>query len=307
MITANNTVTCSHPLLFNFIQWHHASIWQLVGNNSSMQPTPLWSVGKSTFLPMCIYKHCFCPCYLFLIWNAVLKYLALCLITIIAARFLHLYACLTCSSVHASSLHPLLAHHHLRYVDVYCFFSYFCDMLHFFMTPFWLICEHIFSFVLHFHSFQTLFGIWSSFDFLFFIWLCTNFLKLFVLCCLPSSFTTVTCHTHLWRFLCNWELKVASLAKPHFSIICKCYYYVIHVVAASGPTIWTSTYGLEPVLCNRLLIEPSGWEQTIHKFTQRFTYHVTQYSRRSLNAFFFSPFCACICDLAKPYLCFFRR
>jgi len=26
-------------------------------------------------------------------------------------------------------------------------------------------------------------------------------------------------------------------------------------VAASGPSIWTSTYGLEPVLCNRLLIE----------------------------------------------------
>jgi len=24
MITTNNT-TCSHPLLFNFIRWHHAS------------------------------------------------------------------------------------------------------------------------------------------------------------------------------------------------------------------------------------------------------------------------------------------
>jgi len=35
-------------------------------------------------------------------------------------------------------------------------------------------------------------------------------------------------------------------------------------VAASGPTIWTRTYGLEPVLCNRLLIEPSGWAQTVH-------------------------------------------
>jgi len=41
--------------------------------------------------------------------------------------------------------------------------------------------------------------------------------------------------------------------------------------AASGPTIWTSTYGLEPVLCNRLLIEASGWAQTVHMFTQRFT------------------------------------
>ena len=35
------------------------------------------------------------------------------------------------SSVHASSLHPLLAYHHLCYVDVYCvfFFFYFCYML----------------------------------------------------------------------------------------------------------------------------------------------------------------------------------
>jgi len=40
---------------------------------------------------------------------------------------------------------------------------------------------------------------------------------------------------------------------------------------ASGPTIWTSTYGLEPVLSNGLLVEPSGWAQTVHMFTQRFT------------------------------------
>jgi len=44
-----------------------------------------------------------------------------------------------------------------------------------------------------------------------------------------------------------------------------------HSVAAGGPTIWTSTYGLEPVLCNRLLFEPSDWAQTVHMFTQRFT------------------------------------
>ena len=42
-------------------------------------------------------------------------------------------------------------------------------------------------------------------------------------------------------------------------------------VSASGPTIWTNTYGLEPVLCNGLLVEPSGWAQTVHMFTQRFT------------------------------------
>ena len=78
-------------------------------------------------------------------------------------------------------------------------------------------------------------------------------------------------------------------------------------VAAGGPTIWTSTYGLEPVHCNRLLFEPSGWAQTVHMFTQRFTDHMTQYSRRSLNAFFFSSFCTCIYDLAEPYLGFFRQ
>jgi len=26
--TANNTITCSHPLLFIFIRWHHASGWE---------------------------------------------------------------------------------------------------------------------------------------------------------------------------------------------------------------------------------------------------------------------------------------
>jgi len=33
---------------------------------------------------------------------------------------------------------------------------------------------------------------------------------------------------------------------------------ITSTVAASGPIIWTSTYGLEPVLGNRLLIEPYG-------------------------------------------------
>jgi len=102
------------------------------------------------FFTMCICNIVFCPCYLFLLWNVVLKCLALCLITIIAARFPHLYACLTCSSVHASSLHALLAHHHLCYVDVYCVFYFFCYMLHFFVTSFWLVCVHIFSFVMIF-------------------------------------------------------------------------------------------------------------------------------------------------------------
>ena len=51
-----------------------------------------------------------------------LKCIAVCFITPIAARFLHLCACFTCSSVHVSTLHPLLAHHHLcfSFVDVNC-------------------------------------------------------------------------------------------------------------------------------------------------------------------------------------------
>ena len=56
-------------------------------------------------------------------------------------------------------------------MSIVVFFGFFLIfvicMLHFFVTPFWLICEHIFSFVLHFHSFRTLFGIWSAFDFSF--------------------------------------------------------------------------------------------------------------------------------------------
>ena len=68
----------------------------------------------------------FRPCYLFLLWNVILTYLAFCLTTVIAACFLHLCTCLTCSSIHASSLHPLLAHHHLCYVDVYCVLFCFC-------------------------------------------------------------------------------------------------------------------------------------------------------------------------------------
>ena len=85
---------------------------------------------------------------------------------------------------------------------------------------------------------------------------------------------------------------------------------ILHAVVASGPTIWTSTYGLEPVLCNRLLIEPNrlGTNRSdVHTAFYVPRYHVTQYSRRSLNAFSFSPFCACIYDLAEPYFGSFRQ
>ena len=45
----------------------------LVGNNSSMQPTQLWSVGKSIFFMMCIYKHCFPPMLLVLAMKCYTK------------------------------------------------------------------------------------------------------------------------------------------------------------------------------------------------------------------------------------------
>jgi len=70
----------------------------------------------------------------------------------IAARFLHLCACLTCSSVHASSLHPLLAHHHLCYVGVYC--------VVFFVFLFFLIFAiYYISLWLHFGLFMYIFSI----------------------------------------------------------------------------------------------------------------------------------------------------
>jgi len=40
-------------------------------------------------------------------------------------------------------------------------------------------------------------------------------------------------------------------------------------VAASGPNVWVNTYALESTHCNRLLIEPSCWAQTVHMFTLR--------------------------------------
>ena len=112
-----NTVTCSHPLLFNFIRWHHASGWeQLI-----YATHPIMVCGYIYFSSWCAFINImFCPCYLFLLWNVLLTCLAFCLTTVIAACFLHLCTCLTRSSAHASSLHPLLAHHHLCYVDVYC-------------------------------------------------------------------------------------------------------------------------------------------------------------------------------------------
>ena len=131
----------------------------LVGNNSSMQPTQLWSVGKSTFFMMCIYKHCFPPMLLVFAMKCCTKMHCPLPHNHYCCYFLHLYACLTCSSVHASSLHPLLAQHHLCYADVYCVFFYFWYMLHFFVTPLWIVCVHIFVWL---YVFWFLYYIFSS-------------------------------------------------------------------------------------------------------------------------------------------------
>ena len=72
----------------------------------------------------------------------MLKCIALCLMTLIL-----LLASFTCSSVHASTLHPLLAHHHLCCVDVYCvctmcFFGRFVTCLWFQNWKLYLFLEH---------------------------------------------------------------------------------------------------------------------------------------------------------------------
>jgi len=68
------------------------------------------------------------------------------------------------------------------------------------------------------------------------------------------------------------------------------------IVAVSGPTIWRSTYVLESTHCNRLLVEPSCWAQTVHMFTLRL------YVSRDLTVTpcaDCSHLCACIYDLAE--------
>jgi len=59
-----------------------------------------------------MYKHYFLPLLrVFVMKCYVSNCIALCLVTLIVVRFLHLCACFNCRSVlvHASNLHPLLA------------------------------------------------------------------------------------------------------------------------------------------------------------------------------------------------------
>jgi len=112
---ANNTVTCSLPLLFNFIRWHHASGWEQLIHATHYG---LWV--NLLFFMMCIYKHCFPPMLLVFAMNCCTS-LALCLISTTAACFLHLYACLTCSICTCLTSSPIACPpSSVFYVDVYC-------------------------------------------------------------------------------------------------------------------------------------------------------------------------------------------
>ena len=131
-----------NPLLFYFMMT--PLIW--LGTTYPCNPPHYGLWVKLHFFTICMYKHCFLPVLLVFVMKCciMMPCSSLCLKTIIAARFLHLYACLTCSSVHASILHPLLAHHHLCYchVDVYCVFFY--------LHIFFLNCKyHVFLFSNH--------------------------------------------------------------------------------------------------------------------------------------------------------------
>ena len=83
----------------------------------------------SYFFSICMCKLCFLHLLLVFVMKCVYLHSSL-------PRnpyfFLNLFACFTCSSSYASTLHPLLAHHYLCYVDVYCIYFIFAVFLCFF-------------------------------------------------------------------------------------------------------------------------------------------------------------------------------
>ena len=130
----------------------------LVGNNSSNDGNPpnygVW-VNQHFFM-MFIYKHCFLP---------MLFVFAMKCCTKMPCPLPHNhYCCLL-----PSPMLPSPAHLYMPHLFTYCLltiicvmlmstaFFYFCSMLHLFVTPFWLVCIHIFSFVSIFVSFCVFF------------------------------------------------------------------------------------------------------------------------------------------------------
>ena len=104
------------------------------------------------FFMMCIYKHCFLPMLLVFAMKCCTKmpcplhHSHYCCLLPSPICLPHLLIC-TCL-IHFTHCLPTI---YLCYVDVYCvcfLIFYFCYMLHFFVTPFWLVCAHIFSFII---------------------------------------------------------------------------------------------------------------------------------------------------------------
>jgi len=101
-------------------------IW--LGTTHPCNPPHLWNgLWVNLYLFMIyMYKHCFLPLLLVSVIKCCVKMHCSLPHKLIAAHFPHMCACFTCSSVHVSTLHSLLAHQHLSVynnVDVYlCFF-----------------------------------------------------------------------------------------------------------------------------------------------------------------------------------------
>jgi len=156
MITANNTVTCSHPLLFNFIRWHHAFGWEQLIH--ATHPTNSISYGLWVNLysfTMCIYKY-FLPMLLLSAMKCCTK---------MPCPLPHNHYCCSVPSpvclphlLICTTYMPLLFTHARPPSSVLwwcfcflCIFSYFCDTLHFFVIDscfvsfFWSLCQTSFS------------------------------------------------------------------------------------------------------------------------------------------------------------------
>ena len=133
-------------------------IW--LGTTHPCNP-PNYGLWVNLLFFMCIiHKHCFPPMLLVFAMKCCTKTPCplphnhyCCLLS--SHICLPLWTCLISS--------PIACPDHLCYVDVYCVFFYFWYMLHFFVTPFWIVCVHIFVWL-----FKSCVGIFS----LFWCWQC---------------------------------------------------------------------------------------------------------------------------------------
>jgi len=113
-------VICLYPCFFNLIC---CLVETYIHRRYSLHYSP-WYLCY--FFTTCMYKFCFLP-----LLPAFASVMTCCVL--MNCSPLHnpyccslpsstVCACFICSYVHASTLHPLLAHHHLCYADVYCAF-----------------------------------------------------------------------------------------------------------------------------------------------------------------------------------------